>query len=158
MISEEQNATMRSESLAQYIKYEGKVCSKELTQWQLCVFGPQNTSEIYFPALGGQQETEANAIQLLNFFKSVPLVDPSPECVAAFWSFLCMYLFGSCDANNRFYQGTRADCVRLTTDVCKREFNNLARGILREAVLPSCDTFQDHEVQCLGKLHDYHYN
>ena len=127
------------------------MCSEELAQWQLCfIGGQQNTSKISIPALGDQQETEASASQVLSFFISV--LDPSPECVTAFRSFLCLYLFESCDANNRLYQVTRADCVRLTRDVCKREFDNLARGFLiREEVLPSCDSFQDGKIQCLCK-------
>ena len=158
-VGEEQNTTLvslnasgsLSQECYQRVKYEGEVCSKELAQWQLCFFGPQNTSEIYLPSLSDHQETEANASQLINFFASV--LDPSSECVSAFRSFLCLYLFGSCDANSRFHQVTRADCVRLTTDLCKREFNNLARSFLREAVLPSCNSFQDDEIQCLGKYY-----
>ena len=160
-VSEEQNTTINlhaSGSLAQEcsqrVKYKGKVCSKELAQWQLCFFGPQNTSEIYLPSLSDQQETEASVSQLLSFFTSV--LDPCSECVEAFRSFWCLYLFlGSCDANGRFCQVniTKKDCMRLTTDICKREFNNLARSFLREAVLPSCNSFQDHEMQCLGKYY-----
>ena len=157
-VSEEQNTTLSlnvSGSLAQEcsqrVKYEGEVCSKELAQWQLCFFGPQNTSEIYLPALSDQQEIEASASQLLSFFVSV--LDPSSECVAAFQSYLCLHLFGLCDANGQFCQVTRADYVRLTKDVCETEFNNLVRNFLREAVLPCCNSFQDHKIQCLGKYY-----
>ena len=72
------------------MKYEGNVCFEELTQWQLCFLGPQETGDIYLPALSDQQETEANARQLLNSFR---LLGPSPECVASFRPFLCLELF-----------------------------------------------------------------
>ena len=127
------------------MKYIGNVCSKELAQWQLCFLGTQDTSEISLPSLSDQQEIEATAGQLLSIFS---LLDPSPECVAAFRPFLCLELFGLCDANNQLHQVTRVDCMRLTTDVCKREYD-IAANFLE---LPSCDSFKDQETQCLCKI------
>ena len=124
------------------MKYVGEVCSKELAQWQLCFLGPQNTSDIYLPSFSDQQETEATAGQLLSIFS---LLDPSPECVAAFRPFLCLERFGLCDTSNQLHQVTRADCVRLTTDVCKREFD-MAINFME---LPNCNSFKDQETQCL---------
>ena len=153
----EQNATLNlqvnasvssAQVCSQRVKYEGEVCSEELTQWQLCFSGTQDNSDIYLPSLSDQQETEASAHQLLSSFR---LLRPSPECVAAFQPFLCLELFGSCDANNQLRQVTQADCVRLTTDVCSGEFN-FARTILGEGVLPNCDSFKDEEIQCLSKI------
>ena len=146
-ISGEQNATLNTSAslCSQRVKYEGEVCSEELAQWQLCFFGPQNTSEIYLPALSDQQETEATASQLLSGFR---LLAPSSECVAAFQPFLCLMLFGLCNSNNQLHQVTRTDCVTLTTDVCSKEFN-AAREFLE---LPSCDTFEDQETQCLDDI------
>ena len=129
---------------SQRVKYEGEVCSKELAQWQLCFLGPQDTSEIYLPSLSDQQEIEATVGQLLSTFH---LLDPNSECETAFRSFLCLELFGLCDVNNQLRQVTRADCVRLTIDVCKREFD-IAINFLN---LPSCDSFKDEEIQCLCK-------
>jgi hypothetical protein len=135
-----------SESLcSERVKYEGEVCSKELAQWQLCFLGTQDTGEVYLPALSDQQETEASASQVLAFLH---LLNPNPECVAAFRLFLCLERFLLCDANNQLYQVTRADCVRLSTDVCKREFN-IAANVME---LPSCDSFIDQKTQCLGKI------
>ena len=132
---------------SQKVRYEGKVCYEELAQWQLCFsVGPQDTNDIYLPILGDQQETEATARQLLSSFH---LLGPSSECVASFQPFLCLELFGLCDANNQLHQVTQADCVRLTTDVCRKEFD-FARNFLGVGVLPSCDSFQNQESQCIG--------
>ena len=149
----EQNATKilnvsgsLAQECSQKVNYKGKVCYAELAQWQLCFLGPQDTNGIYVPALSDHQEIEADARQLLS---SIRLLDPSSECVAAFQAFLCLELFGLCDANNQLHQVTQTDCVRLTTDVCRREFN-FARNFLGVGVLPSCDSFQNQESQCIG--------
>ena len=150
-ISGEQNATLNTSaslcSESQRVKYEGEICSKEFAQWQLCFLGPQDTSEIYLPAFNDQQETEATAHQLLSYFH---ILGPSSECVAAFQPFLCLELFGLCDSRNQLHQVTRTDCVRLTTDTCRKELN-AAREFLD---LPSCDTFEDRdfETQCLEDI------
>ena len=121
----------------------GEICSEELAQWQLCFLGPQNTSDIHLPGFSDQKEIEATARQLLSIFS---LLDPSPECVAAFRPFLCLEQFGLCDMSNQLHHVTQAECVRLTTDVCRREFN-IAANFME---LPSCDSFKDQEIQCLG--------
>ena len=139
-----QNATSCSER----VKYKGEVCSKELAQWQLCFLGPQDISEIYLPALSDQQESEASTSQILT---SIHFLNPSPECVAAFQLFLCLEKFRLCDASYQLYQVTRADCERLATDVCKREFNIAAKVM----PLPSCDSFIDQKTQCSGKRKNY---
>ena len=145
----EQNITLNisvSLSCSQRIKYEGEVCFEELAQWQLCFLGPQETSDVYLPSLGDQQETETTASRLLLGFHL--LASLSLECEAAFRPFLCLYLFGSCDSYNKLKQVTRADCAKLTMDVCNREFN-LARKVME---LPNCDTFEDQEIQCVDNV------
>jgi hypothetical protein len=133
-----------SDSCSERVKYEGEVCSNELAQWQLCFLG-QDTSEIYIPARSDQQVIEASASQVLTSFY---FLNPNPECVVAFRFFLCLEQFLLCDANNQLYQITRADCERLSTDVCKREFN-IAAQVME---LPSCKSFIDQKTQCLGKI------
>ena len=130
------------------VRYEGDLCSKELAQWQLCFLGPQDTSDIYLSSQSDQKQTEASARELLSSFRL--LLDPSSECEVAFRLFFCLEQFGLCDDNNQLHQVTRTDCMRLTTDVCSREFT-LARNFLGEGVLPSCDSFLDQEIQCLSK-------
>lgn len=148
-ISQNAIANTSASSCSERVKYEGEECSKELAQWQLCFLGPQDTGEIYLPAaLGDQQESEDSASQILTYFH---FLNPSPECVAAFRLFLCLERFLLCDASNELYQVTRADCVRLTTDVCKREFN-IAANVM---TLPSCDSFIDQKTQCSGKIKNY---
>ena len=147
-LSLEQNITLNisvSLSCSQRVKYEGEVCFEELAQWQRCFLGPQATSDVYLPSLGDQQETETTASQLLLGFH---LLGPGAECEAAFRPFLCLYLFGSCDSYNKLNQVTRADCVKLTMDVCNREFN-LARNVME---LPNCDMFEDQEIQCVDNV------
>ena len=144
------NLNISTSSCSPRVRYEGDLCSKELAQWQLCFLGPQDTSDIYLglSSQSDQQQIEANASELLSSFRL--LVSPSSECEVAFRLFLCLKQFGLCDDNNQLHQVTRTDCMRLTTDVCSREFT-LARNFLGEGVLPSCDSFVDQEIQCLSK-------
>ena len=91
-------------------------------------------------------EAEATAKRLL---LGLPLLSPSPECEAAIRPFLCLYLFGSCDAENNLHQVTQASCIRLRDDVCAQEFI-LAEGIVGQGVLPNCDDLLQQEEECQG--------
>ena len=79
---------------------------------------------------------------------ALPLLLPSPECTAAIEPFMCLYLFGSCDANNQLHQVSQAECVRLRDDVCAGPWETISKA--REGALPDCSTFGNQEFQCLG--------
>ena len=122
--------------------YEGQVCLNELMRWQQC-FSPQFDAKIYIPSDINQQEAEDVADTLL---RNLPLLSPSAECMSTIRPFLCLYLFGACDTDNKSHQVTRTDCERLRDDVCAREWA-LAERIV---VLPSCNDLSKTEEKCQG--------
>ena len=124
--------------------YEGTICSQELRQWQMC-FSGQQTNDVYVPSSIDQDEAESMASQLLTV---LPLLSPTPECVDAIKPFMCLYLFGLCDAKNRLHQVSRAECVRLRDDVCAGPWKIVSD--VQAGALPDCSTFEDQEIQCLG--------
>ena len=125
--------------------YEREVCLGELTQWQQC-FSPQSDA-VYIPSNINQEEAEATAQRLL---LGLSLLSPTPECVAAIRPFLCLYLFGVCDTDNRSYQVTQSSCIRLRDDVCAQEFVQ-AEEIVGQGMLPNCDDLLQQEEGCQGK-------
>ena len=62
---------------------------------------------------------------------------------------MCLYLFGSCDANNQLHQVSQVDCVRLRDDVCAGPWEAISKA--RGGALPDCSAFEDQKIQCLGK-------
>ena len=124
--------------------YTGTICTEELRKWQMC-FSGQQTNDVYVPSSVDQDEAESMANQLLTV---LPILSPRPECVADIKPFMCLRLFGSCDANNQPRQVSQAECERLRDDVCAepwRRINSVQKG-----ALPDCGTFEDQEIQCLG--------
>ena len=100
---------------------------------------------MYVPSSVDQEGAESAANLLLGV---LPLLSPSPECAAAIKPFMCLYLFGSCDADNQLRQVSRADCVRLRDDVCAGPWEKIS--VARQGALPDCNTFEDQDSQCLG--------
>ena len=150
MIAHAQPTTTLSESVEsnsmcdQSIAYKGQVCFSELQSWQECfsVNGQQSVLQIS-PNIN-QQEAEETAVKLLN---GLPLLSPSLDCEAAIKPFICLYLFGSCDTNNQYHQGTEAACLRLRDEVCVQEWT-LAERFLGQGVLPDCSTLPSQEDKC----------
>ena len=77
------------------------------------------------------------------------MLSPSAECEAAIKPFMCLYLFGSCDSDNRPHQVTRTDCERLRDDVCSEELV-LAIDLFGEGILPNCDDLLLQVDECQG--------
>ena len=136
------------EECSQVTNYEGQVCSDELTNWQKCFTGPQ-ANDVQVPSDIDQMEAESLANTLLG---RLPILGPSPECVAAIRPFTCLYLFGLCDTNNQLHQVSQRDCVRLRDELCPDQWAT-AVLFLGEEALPNCDTLVDQETQCLGKAY-----
>ena len=136
------NGTLES-NCDQFVTYNGEVCSNELQYWQQC-FSQQAVTDIYIPSDIDLQQTESTAN---TFFSALQLFSPRPECVTNLRPFLCLYLFGSCDSNNRFHQVTQTDCERLRDDVCSQEW------VKAERYLPQCGDFPSQkEESCPSKL------
>ena len=81
------------------------------------------------------------------------MLSPSAECEAAIKPFMCLYLFGSCDSDNRPHQVTRTDCERLRDDVCSEELV-LAVDLFGEGILPNCDDLLQQADECQGIVHN----
>ena len=124
--------------------YTGTVCSEELQQWQMC-FSSQQTNDVFVPSNIDQEGAEAMANQLLT---GLQFFSASPECVTAIKPFMCLYLFGSCDANNQLRQVSQSECMRLRDDVCAEPWERI--NMFQEGALPDCSTFVDQEIECLG--------
>lgn len=134
----------------QPVAYNGKACFSELRNWQQC-FSQQATdsADIYLPSNIDPQQAENTAML---FFRNLPLLSPSQECMTDLKPFLCLYLFGSCDLNNQSHQVTQADCERLRDSVCAPEWAQAER-LLPSGVLPQCVDFSSQEEEsCRGKV------
>ena len=146
---------MDSNQCNEQIHYTGEICLEELSNYQMCSRkslvpgeGPAD-NDIILISSTNQIEAEATATTLL---QSLPLLSPSPECEAAIKPFFCLYLFGSCDANNQSHRASQTDCQMLRDEVCAREWA-LAERFLAQGVLPDCDSLdnQEGDTNCQGK-------
>ena len=117
-------------------------------EWQRC-FTQQSNAEIQVLAgHADQQEAEATAELVLS---GLPLLSPSPECAFAIKPFLCLYLFGLCDASNQPHQVTQEDCVHLRDDVCAQEWTQAETFI----ELPDCSALLRQEEECLKGIYNF---
>ena len=127
------------------INYTGTICSDELLQQQSCFSGLE-TNEILISSDVNQDTAEVRAELLL---AGLQHLSPSLECVTAIKPFICLYLFGLCDASNQLRQVSWADCERIRDELCVEQWK-AATTFLEEGVLPDCSTFEDHDIQCTG--------
>ena len=128
--------------------YEGNICSVDLEQWRACFSGLE-TNFVQVPSHVNQDKAENMARSLL---AGLQILSPrGQECVTAIKPFICLYLFGLCDAHNHLHQVSQADCVRIRDELCMEQWKT-ATMILGEGVLPDCSAFENRETQCLGML------
>ena len=132
-----------AECLKQTI-YQGTICIEELRRWQLC-FSGQQRNDVFVSSSVDQDRAESLVGQLQ---AGLPLISPSPECLTAIKPFMCLYLFGSCDANNQLHKVSQTECVRLRDNICAGPWEI----INRIQKLPDCSTFEDQQTQCLGNI------
>ncbi len=60
----------------------------------------------------------------------------TPECVMAAEPFLCLYLFGGvCDGNGTHFLPTREECLEISTEVCRTEWELAGNAMV---TLPNC--------------------
>ena len=131
--------------------YTGDICLDEFRSLQSCfgAKGPVSQSDeiaLRIPSDIDQEEAEAAVRRLL---QGLPLLSPSPECESAIKPFLCLHLFGSCDANGNLHQVPQAECVSLKDEVCAPEWA-LAERLLGQGVLPDCGELRNKEDECKG--------
>ena len=131
--------------------YTGDICFDEFRSLQSC-FGAQafvsQSDEVvlHIPSDTDQEAAEAAVRRLL---QGLSLLSPSPECESAIKPFLCLYLFGSCDANGNLHQVLQAECMSLKEEVCAPEWA-LAERLLGQGILPDCGSLHDKEDKCQG--------
>ena len=69
-------------------------------------------------------------------FISVLQAFGTPECVMAAEPFLCLYLFGGvCDGNRTHFLPTREECLEISTEVCRTEWELVGNATI---TLPNC--------------------
>lgn len=124
--------------------YTGEVCINELMKKQSCYASQVEVIRIPFET--NEAASELTATRLL---QGLPLLSPSPECEAAIKPFLCLYLFGSCDANNQHRQATEAACLKLRDNVCAQEWA-LTEKFIGKGILPDCSSLDKQEDECHG--------
>ena len=127
--------------------YEGEVCLNELAKWQQCFSPGPEPNIIYLPSDINQEEAEGTATGLVDSLGPLLL---SPECETAIRSFLCLYLFGSCDSDNQQHRGTQENCESLRDGACASEFIR-AQGL---CLLPNCNDLQ-YEKECQGSYNQW---
>ena len=131
------------------VNYIGTICFNELLQQQSCFSGLE-TNEILISSHVNQVKAEDKAKSLL---VALPILSPSQECVTAIKPFMCLYLFGLCDANNQLRQVSQTDCVRIRDELCVEQWK--AATMIPGVMLPDCSTFEDHDIQCTGTVKSY---
>ena len=130
--------------------YVGTVCRASLHSLQSCIPDRCNTTEIYIPSTGLQDQIEQ---QLSTLVGGLQLVNPSPDCQAAILPFLCSYYFGLCDSSDHLHAPALQDCVLIANQTCAREFQ-IAVSLLGRENLPKCETLSigaTLQLECDGE-------
>ena len=130
---------------AQVVPYSGQICTNHLTSLKSCFSGASpSTSPLNVPSDIDQQLRERNAAQLLNEFNT------SLECSEEIQPFLCLHMFGLCDASGNLHTSSRGECLRLRDTVCSSEWAR-AVSLLPSGNLPVCeDLLSNTTDQCTG--------
>lgn len=123
-------------------KYSGSVCLAELQQWHYC--DESSGPDVLIPSDLDQNIVEKEAQQMLTYFR---LLNPSKDCLTAFRSFICLYLFGLCDSRGHIIQPSYNECIHLTTDTCVEEVKEITT-LLGPERLPQCQDFSHNHILC----------
>ena len=132
---------------ADTVPYSGEVCSDLLSELQTCFSGASLMAPLLnIPASVDQDEGESNSVQLFN---GLSFLNPSPECSEQVMPFLCLHIFGLCDANGNHHTTLRDECISLRDDVCSNEWA-MAMSFLPAGSLPACEDLSDMTDKCTG--------
>ena len=134
----------QSMTCATPIEYTGTVCQEELESLKRCLLG-EGDRESAHPLIITENNLEAARTVL-----SSDLV--SPACAAEVKPFLCLHLFGLCNATGGVpYQPTACHCRNLRDNICANEWRlvEMIQPILNFPALPNCDTeLSDNNKPC----------
>ncbi len=129
------------------MSYSGLICTDVFTPLQACYSGGSALPlALNIPAASDQNQVEATAEQLLT---ALVFLNPSSECMESIEPFLCLHLFGLCDASGDLHTTLRGECRRLRDDVCSREWMT-ALTFLPPETLPVCESLPDQVEECTG--------
>ena len=119
--------------------YNGSLCLQELLDWQMCLPGRQNETEVFIPSDIDQGVREEMAQVLFTDFQL-----PS-GCQSEFKSFWCLYLFGVCDGIDRRRLPTHDRCIHFQNNTC---YKILEKAIEGKSLLLECSNFDDNFTKC----------
>ena len=109
------------------------VCYPYLAQYKSsCIPSLMNKDGVYISSSVSLQQSESTASQLKTFQSFL-----SSQCQAVALPFLCLYLFPLCDENQTTYLPSMAECISVSTDICKSEWMT-AKTLVTN--LPVCST------------------
>ena len=132
------------------IEYTQTVCQDELKSLKTCLVLGEGGRESVHPLIITMNNFEA-AKAILPFIDDDSSDFVSPACAAEVKPFLCLYLFGLCNATEGVsYQSSASHCRNLRDSVCVKEWETVTRlGHFLPDIpsLPNCDTeFSDDSM------------
>ena len=119
--------------------YNGSLCLQELLDWQMCLPGRQNETEVFIPSDIDQRVREEMAQVLFTDFKL-----PS-GCQSEFKSFWCLYLFGVCDGIGQRRLPTYDHCIHLQNNTC---YKIVEKAIEGKSLPLECSNFEVNSTNC----------
>lgn len=124
-------------------RYEGTICQEELRSLKKYLFGD---NESVYPHTNKDNSRILPISAIYNYISDI--VMESPACSAEVKPFLCLHLFGLCDATEGVsYQPSACYCRNLKNNVCADEWKEVKKNYPR--LLPDCDTeFLEDDVPC----------
>lgn len=132
----------QSTTCAAPIEYMQTVCQEELKSFKTCLL-EESDGESVHPLVITENKLES-AKTILSYVDGDSSGLVSPVCAAEVKPFLCLYLFGLCDAAKGVsYQPSASHCRNLRDNVCAKEWtivSNLGQFLPDIPSLPDCDT------------------
>lgn len=129
--------------------YTGSQCLSELQNWQSCLPGRKNDTNVSIPSDVDQTLREEQAIFL---FTGLQLLSASEECQREFKSFWCLLLFGVCDGNGQRRLPSFDLCMQLQTHSCADIIKIATEVPDFEVLVQNCNNFRLSSPPC-GKWH-----
>lgn len=124
-------------------RHEGTICREELRSLKKCLFGDDESA---YPLINKDNSRIPIISAIYNIISDIVMM--SPACAAEAKPFLCLHLFGLCDATEGVsYQPSACYCRNLRDNVCADEWKKLKK--MFPIILPDCDTeFLEEDVPC----------
>eukprot|EP00731_Ephydatia_muelleri_P010669 Em0005g1255a len=123
-------ADVKNQGSCQLYTSYSSFCYPFLTQSASCIPSLINRSGLYIAPSVDLQQSESTASQIQSFQDFL-----SPQCKEVALPFLCLYLFPLCDDNQTTYLPSMAQCISISTDICRTEWL-LASSLVNN--LPVC--------------------